>query len=305
MAAIASASGVTMFENRRFLNFKGYKWLIYAAASSAALTHFGCAHRTSNQDNAKQKTLVSEPLAGDRYNRLALYLHQIPEEVPASGGNGPYFCAYMIATNQVTLERPVDLVKNAVFEHRDQAVSLTEERIKTNEKYTIYPVNITSTLKHHYGFNQEMFRQGMQTALTESKNSKFAGLIKLIGGTARTLFVDVPNSLFTVVATRQDSFEATQTADNLAAKVAEVTELKQTCAMRTNLEDGYQKVMQEMNSTTVERIGREVKTDLAVFDAIGRAIKAIKETPETKARALCPKKYSELLEAFNRFDSGC
>ena len=305
VGAIAKASGVTMFGNRCFFNFKDYRWLTYVAASSLTLTHLGCAHRTSNQDNAKQSTLVSEPLAGDRYNRLALYLHQIPEDKPVSGGNGPYFCAYMIATNQVKLQGPADLVKNALLEHREQKVSLNQERVKSNATYNIYPINITSTLKYHYGFNQEMFRQGMEAALTESKSSRFAGVIKLITGTARTLFVDVPGSLFTVVATRQNSFEATQTADSLAAKVADVTELKRTCKIRENLEDGYQKVRQEMNSKTVARIGREVETDLAVFDAIGLGIKAIKETPETKPRALCPETYNDLLAAFSRFDSGC
>jgi hypothetical protein len=294
-----------MFGNRCFLNFKDYRWLKYVAVSSVTLAHIGCAHRTSNQENAKQNTLVSEPLAGDRYDRLALYLHQIPEANPATGGNGPYFCAYMIATNQVKLEGPADLVKNALLEHREQKVSLTEEGVKSNATYNIYPINITSTLKYHYGFNQEMFRQGMKAALTESKNSRFAGVSKLITGTARTLFVDVPGSLFTVVAKRQTSFASTQSGDYLAGKVADVTELKRTCRIREYLEEGYKKVSEEMSSKAVARIGREVETDLAVFDAIGLGIKAIKETDETKKRALCPETYNDLLAAFNRFDSGC
>lgn len=269
------------------------------------LSIVACAHRTSNQVDAKQETIVSKPVAGNRYDRKALYLHQIPTDSPAAAGTGPYFCAYLISTNQVRLEGSTDLVRNALQEREKGNIILAETDPKTDSKYSIYPINITAILKRHYGFNEPMLRQGMEAALAKAKSTKLSDTVKMVGSTAKAIFADIPSAIFTVVTQRQNSFDAAQSADEVGQSFAEVTELKKTCAINENMETAYNAVRGEMRSSAAGRISREVKADIAIFDAIETGIRAIKETPETKKQALCPERYSELLEAFNRFDAAC
>jgi tetrahydromethanopterin S-methyltransferase subunit G len=293
-----------MFENRRFLNFKGYKWLIYAAASSAALTHFGCAHRTSNQEDAKQETIVSKSLSGDRYNRKAVYLHQIQSPQRADSGSSPYFCAYLIATSQVKLETPYNLVKNAFLERTGEAISLDNTKPNTKATYQVFPLNIDPRLKYHYGFNEAMLAQGISEAQNAAKRAEIGTAFRLVSKTLQLVF-GVPTALFRIVTHKNNSFESTQAVDNLSRTATEITELKKTCALDSLLNEGEEKLKGEMSSKTVERIGRQVGTDMAVFDAIVLGISSIKETEATKGRALCPENFSDLLVAFNNFDSSC
>jgi hypothetical protein len=237
------ASGVTMHSSHLFLRLGFAKrcYRLDLMMLLAGIVSLSCAHRSVNEVDARTKSVMSKSESGNRYIRKALYLHQLPEREEFAGRRDPFFCAYVIVAEEVKLESGRDFVKNAIAERQGDSISLTAPNPNQNAKYQIAPLNITKELELHYGFNRTMMLQGMNDARVLAKKSKVSDLFKIISGTVAAMFQGSA-AIWTLVTQRQNSFDESQIADMVSARVSDVTELKKACALDSNMAEAQQVV---------------------------------------------------------------